>query len=394
MCSLSSESRLIMIPDGITGSYNEDYNIAYVDSIIRAKLKQERQDIAILQDKHQKLAAIVQQPQNFLTRQKTLAEMHKLQNEISQIASGAKQQTYEARVAPLLQAYRKYAGKIKTVVFDMEEEEPCIDENVRQRLLVIDSFLDIAAEYININVVRVNRCIGNVCLGCGTSLAKVVPNDSGSLRCPNGDCLTERSVVIKSKLSKDSSRINTNNSTEDESIDNFMRAFIRYQGLQVDHPDDQLYCDLDVYFARHGLPLGKDVRSLPLNERGRRGDTNHKMLWTALATIGYASYEDANLIGHVYWGWTLPDVMQYRDIIIQHYNKTQKVFHQIPAEERYRNSSLGTQYRLWRHLQLVGHDCYIDEFRIAENPDSIRTHNRLWRLMCEGAHDPNIYYIP
>ena len=65
------------------------------------------------------------------------------------------------------------------------------------------------------------------------------------------ECLTEHSAIILTKLPKDSARINTNNNADDESIDNFLRAFIRYQGVQSDHPDDSLYDELDDYFARH-----------------------------------------------------------------------------------------------------------------------------------------------
>ena len=66
----------------------------------------------------------------------------------------------------------------------------------------------------------------------------------------------------------------------------------------------------------------------------------------------------------------------------------------ISIEQRYRISSLGTQYRLWRHLQLIGYPCEFGDFKIAENVDSIQTHHRLWKLMCDGANDPEIYYIP
>lgn len=104
-------------------------------------------------------------------------------------------------------------------------------------------------------------------------------------------------------------------------------------------------------------------------------------------------YEDYNLIGHIIWNWILPDISKYREKIIDHYNKTQKVFCRIPPEERGRNSSLGTQYRLWRHLQLIGFPCKMEQFKIAEDPDSLMIHNQLWRKMCEGCHDPEIYYI-
>ena len=85
--------------------------------------------------------------------------------------------------------------------------------------------------------------------------------------------------------------------------------------------------------------------------------------------------------------------MHLKEKLIDKYNKTQKVFYQIPQCEKERNSSLGTQYRLWRHLQLESYQCYMDEFKIAENTDSLRIHNRLWKLMCDCCTDPDIYFI-
>ena len=142
-------------------------------------------------------------------------------------------------------------------------------------------------------------------------------------------------------------------------------------------------------------PTAAQIKELPLNNRGRRGDTDHKMLWKALEDIGRPEYyEDADLIGREYWAWEIRSIEEYREPIRLKYLKTQKVFYEIPIEERKRYSSLGTQLRLWRHLQLEGHECYKDEFKIGENEDSFRNNTRLWRLMCEGANDPDIYYIP
>ena len=386
------------LPNKITGTFNEDYNIIYVDEIIRKKLKQEKfTHVRSLKIRLKTLGNMSMQPQTYLMRKRTLDNIKKIEQEISQIESGERLRMYNARVKDILTEYRKYTGKVKTVIFDVEEQEEYheMDDDVRRRIGLIDQFLDIASEYIQIEVIRMNNRPSDVCTGCGTSLAKVATNENGTIRCPNEECQTEHNVIIMTKLAKDGSRINTSGNADDESIDNFLRALTRFQGLQQDRPDDSLYDELDAYFARHDRPSGSQIRELPLNERGRRGDTNHKMLWNALSQIGRSEYyEDANLIGHIYWGWTLPDVSQYKEKIILHYNETQKGFHQIPPEERGRNSSPGTQYRLWRHLQLVRYECYMDEFKIAENPESLRTHNRLWRLMCESTDNPEIHYIP
>lgn len=384
------------VPNKIMGTYTEDYNILHVDEIIHKKLTQEKYThLTYLKSKYKSLENESSLPQTYLMREKTFRSMMQIQEEIEEIETGTKIRTYISRVADILSEYKKYNGKVKTISFGIEEEKyKDIDDDLRYRIYLIDSYLDIASKYIHVDVIRINNRPSDICIGCGASLIKVAINEGGTIRCPNEDCQIEHHSVILSKLSKDGPRLNINSSSEDESIDNFMKAFVRYQGLQPDRPDESLYEELDAYFSRNGRPSSKEIRNLPLNSRGERGDTNHAMLWDALSKIGRPQYyEDVNLIGNIYWEWTLPDVMHLKERIIDKYNKTQRVYYRIPVKERCRNSSLGTQLRLWLHLQLEGHECYMDQFKIAENLESLRNQKALWKLMCEGANDPDIYYI-
>lgn len=384
------------LPDRITGTFNEDYNILYIDDIIQKKLAQEKiTEIPRLKLRYKQLETSIKQPQTYILRTSSLDEMDNITNEIRDIETGVKLQEYNESVKDIIMQYKQYKGLVKTIIFDVDDKEKDngnFDE-IRERIVLIDKYLDIAKKYIDIDVVRVNGHCEDSCLGCNSSLTKDAINENGILRCLV--CQAEYSVMILSKLSKDGTHISNNGNLDDESIDNFLRGFVRYQGLQSrEHLNDALFSELDNYFIQHGRPTGDEIKHLPLNNRGRRGDTTHKMLWTALSYIGRSElYEDTNLIGHLYWGWTIHNLMHHKERIISDYTKTQKVFYQIPPEERGRTSSLGTQFRLWRHLQLIGHECYQDEFKIAENSESMRTHNRLWKLMCEGANDPNIYYI-
>lgn len=382
------------IPNKISGTYNLDYNIIHVDNIIRKKIKQEKHThLAGLKSKYKSLENSSLQSQTYIVREKTLRDMNSLKNEIDEIENGGKLQKYTERVKDIISEYHQYDGTVKTIIFEIDDEKvsSVLDDQVRNRISLIDKYLNIAGEYITLDIIRINNCPSDVCNGCGISISKMAPTEQGTIRCPN--CYTEHNTVILTKQNKDGTRINTLN-TDDDSIDNFLRGFMRYQGLQPDQPDESLYERLDEYFELHDRPSGDEIKKLPLNERGRRGDTDHKMLWAALKAIDCSGYyEDANLIGHQYWGWTLHNVMQYREKIISHYHKTQKVFYEIPAEERCRDSSLGVNFRLYQQLRLVGHECYMSEFKIAENPESLRLHKKLWRIMCENANDPEIYYI-
>jgi hypothetical protein len=385
------------LPTKISGTYTDDYNIVHVDDVIRKKLNSEKYvHLEGLRNQRKYLSQMITQPQTYIMRESTLQKIKSVTSEIEQIETGEKLRLYNSKVSAILAEYKRVGGSTKVRMFEEAETkriEP-LDEVSQRRVSLIERYLDIAADYIELDIVRLNDCPSDLCTGCGASLANVVASEDGTIRCINPECCVEHNMIINTKMSKDSARVSSGNNINDESIDNFLRSFICYNGLQTDIPDQSLYDELDEYFMQNDRPTGEEIRELPLNERGRRGDTTHEMLWYALSQIGRSDYyKDTNLIGHVYWGWLLPDTMQFREKIISDYHKTQKVFYKIPPEERGRDSSLGTQYRLWRHLQLVGYECYMDEFKIAENQESIRTHNRLWRMMCEGANDPNIYYI-
>jgi hypothetical protein len=381
------------LPSKITSVYKLDYNILYIDEIIRKKLEQEKYKKCKKLKK--KLDFLSNKPSvNHIEHIKNQKKIEKIKNEIELITSGERIKKYNKKVNNIISEYKNLKTKIHTVFFenDLEPENyQNLDNEKIRRLFLIDKFLDIASNYINIDIVRLPEKPNSICLGCGKNISNVIISDYGSKRCPF--CNTEHEIVISVGINKDNSRLNNNNN-EEESIDNFLRAFDRKQGIQVERPDESLYQELDNFFISNGRPTGEEIRKLPLNSRGRRGDTNHKMLWNALSQIGRSQYyEDDEIIGHIYWGWKLNDYSHLKERIIDKYNKTQQVFYQIPLEERERNSSLGTQYRLWRHLQLEGVECYQNEFKIAENSESLRLHNKIWRLMVEGANDPNIYYI-
>jgi hypothetical protein len=402
-CSNSSgEDGVIIydIPDKIEGTYKDNYNIVNVDDIIRKKLRQEKyKHLENLKAKYKNLEIMSLTPQNYVARETTINSMNAIQKEIDNIEIGEKLRIYDEKTRDLIKEYKKYNGLIKTVSFDNNTEDDYIYdektfEKFRNRIIIIEKYLEIASLYINVSIIKINAPSKEICCGCGGSLAKIPPSDDGFVRCPEEDCQTENIVIVQNKIIKEGV-YSTNNATE--SIDNFMKAFMYYQGLQNVKLPDNLFIKLDEYFRKIKRPTGEEIMKLPLTSRGRRGDTDHKMIWSALSAIGYPEhYKHSNYICHKYWGWELPNVMHLKDIITYHYNVTEKIYKDIPVSERQRDSSLGIPYRLWRHLQLAGHECYSHEFKIVTNTDSLNCHDRLWKRMTEEANliDPSIYYIP
>lgn len=374
----------------IEGFYTYDYNILEVDRKIINKLKSE--NIDDLKKEKKKLDHLVRNSTITVLKQKEYLDRIKfLDEEIDSITTGKKIEQYRKKTKLYLDEYRKLRHRI-TIEFGKESENDIDDKESQRRISIIQQYLEIAKEYLQVNVTyHAAGSNQNICSNCNNILEKGTIDEYGIQYCQS--CGAEHITFVYPKKLVDNmfTGISTN---DDESIENFMRAFDDYQGIQLNPPPESLDDELDRYFRSKGKPIGAEIRKLPLNERGRRGDTNREMLQDVLSKIGASEYYNAiNYLGKRYWGWKLPDVSQLRDIIRNDYIETQQIYHSIPIDVRERYSSLGTQFRLYQHLRLRGHECYPDEFKMADNPESLENHRRLWKMMCDGCSNPDIYYI-
>lgn len=355
------------LPTKIIDTYNDNYDIMYVHDVILTTLSQEKNELPKLNNQLKKLKIVSETLQTYNAKKETMKEIDDVMHTIENINKGVRLIEYKKEAEQLIAQYNQ------------------VKDNVEERLKIINQYLKLAKKYI---VIQVTRKIDKktVCMNCGSDLED--NHNETVIRCHL--CHNEYQIINTTKYTDNYNMQYINTDSDDE---NFTKALMRYQGLQ-NNPPKILYTKLENYFKERGFPDAEMIRSSPYDDHGKKGNTNKKMLCTALANIGYATYyEDILLIGHVLWDWILPDLTDVKDTILAHYAITQKAFYKIPASVRQRISSLGTQYRLWRHLQLVGHECYMEDFKIAENNDSLQNHHRLWRMMCELSGDPDIYYI-
>lgn len=353
------------IPTKIIGTYTDNYDIIYVNDTIINYLNAEKKKIPDLNEQIKTLKKSLLKSHTLNAKREIEQEISLLEQQVESIKNGDRLAEYKEKTNELIENYLK---------------------NSDDRLKIIDKYLKIAKNYIQLQVTRISNTKQR-CKNCRTDLENIVVNIDGILRCPN--CNNEHQSITTSKhLDFKVHQLNNEND-----IENFIKALNRYQGLQPP-PPKSLFQKLDVYFKERGLPSAEYIRSLPYNDRGKKGNVNKEMLYTALSNIGCSSYyEDVSLIGHIYWDWKLPDLTLLKDKILRHYMITQKSFYKIPLDVRGRLSSLGTSWRLARHLELVGVPIYQDDFKTAENPESVANHKRLWKLMCELADDEEIYYI-
>lgn len=321
--------------------------------------------------------------QTFLEQQECLERIKSLESQIDIIKSQKRKNEFEQKTLPYLIAYRSLP-RIQVSILNLEEDKE--DEYYQQRLDIIEGYLSVCKEFFPIEIYRKRKIPKSLCKNCQKSLPKIA-NSEGIIVCEH--CLTEHNNS-RHLVSSDTVY---HSSGSNDSEENFIRAFLRYEGKESEIIPKELFDDLDKYFSKIGRPSKEEVRNMPEDMYGLRGDTDHDLLRTALAKTGWSHYyENENLIGHLYWGWRLPEVKN-RDRVIELYRKSQEGFRKIPPEERERESSIGTQFHLWKLLTAIGHPCQKKHFKIAQNQESSKIHENLYRKMVELSENPDDFQI-
>lgn len=368
------------IPDRVEASYTDDFNILNVHHLILKRFDALKQDqIAKLQHQRDDQRARMLKPHNMVEHKQLLNETERVTNELNSITSGHDKAEYLSKVKDLIAVYQEIGTNTKLVAFNTSKKEsPKAGENHQLRHQVIARYLEIARHYISIDVIR-EVPFDTKCPSCDQDFKDVAVDDNGIQRCPNG-CF-EKQNLIQAAHYKDSSRVNLSTRNGYDNRDNFYKAMMRHQGKQQNRLPEKMFDLLDNYFIAFGLPTSAEVKKMSLTERDRRG-LNQQLLYKAMADRGFPSYyDDGNLIANLYWGVPLPEYSHLEDIIMDDYDGTQKIFEELPKDER--TSCLNTQYRLFQHLRARGYPCKIDDFKMI-NSESREAHDKLWKPMIEG----------
>ena len=258
----------------------------------------------------------------------------------------------------------------KTIRFGQVETPD--DPFAPYRVQLIRRYLALARKYILENVVY--EPPRHVTCDCGTDLAEMVIDLNGVFVCST--CGTERLRIGRKKVAATGGEdVPMRRRQENEERDNFVKALIRFQGMQKDRLPSDLLPRLDEYFRANNYPTGTDVRA------GQGGDAvlSKDVMYKALAAVGCPMYEHINLICNKVWGWPLPELHHLYDTILQHFDVLQRVAQAkgIPT--------INTQYRLFKHLEMAGFPCYAVDFRIPKTREIIQADEERWRTMCEGV---------
>ena len=376
------ENKIVYQKDLIHGTYHTDVDIIRIDKLIRDNIATE---ITNLHQKRQQLTLLKNQLNSSIRRSEVVCikrDINKLADEINQIESNRKLLGYQSLASKYLEAYKKIGRYVQVINFGETTKTSVVDTN---RLRIIMEYLGIARKYIKINLIHVEKS-NQDCQVCKTDLSNVYPDNSGMIKCPT--CQVETHYLQPTQ--QDNYTTNNTGKSNYKDKETFIKGISRYEGKQkVVFPLD-LIDTLDSYFISKGYPSKNDSLQLPLvgtvEGRRKRKGTGREMMMTALKDTSFsAHYEDCNLLSNLIWGSELPDLTMIRERILRDYDLSQQVFNRVKGQ---RKSSLGADYRLFRHLWHLGFPCHPSDFKIVTTPAIIKYYEEVWEKVCsEIGHE-------
>lgn len=307
---------------------------------------------------------------------------------IKEIENQVEKTKYLERTLPFLLAYKR----LKPLTLKISTKSVQDDENSDFKHEIISKYIDIASDYITIDLIRIFETSG-ICKRCANSIKDY--DEYSDETCPH--CGIEFNSIFKvNHISFDTGNLHKNNYTDDS---NFEKAILRFEGKQANKLPENLFKDLDEYFVSYNFEICIVVKTwefdeendcrFKINEKGIKISLNRNIMIEALGKTGNSDYyNDMNLILHLYWGFPLPDISNVKEGIREDYAKTQKVFNEM---DKNRTSSLNSDFRLLKHLQLRGYKCKKTQFKIIRTKQIQQEYEILWKKMCEGA---DLDYIP
>ena len=385
----------VPIKEPVSVKFKNDYDITRLDLMVKTKLRNEIVTINSLKTAIYGLKSNLKSATTIISHNNTIQKITDLENEVYEIENGIKALKYINDSKHILELYRSIPKPVKYIDIGEEhvdEDEIFYDNNDDMRVTCIMEYLDIASDYIQLDIIREKeKQVTNKCKNCGYDLREVDVGIDGQQVCP---CGFGRYKTKMDKIVECGDK--TTSTTKDYSDENnFRKALLRFIGVQKITFDIPTICDaLDKYFMSVGHKSASHYKSLPDNNWGKKDGTSLDLLLNGFKAIKCSKlYEDANIVGMHLWGWVLPDLSGMIDTIMNDYRETQKVYENMALTARGRKSCLSTQLRLYAHLLMRGVNVRKEDFKIPKQRDSLVKQDELWKYMCDGTDNPNIYYI-
>lgn len=370
---------LLDAPTAVKSTYEDDLNIIKIHEAIVARFASLRGQIPAMEARIAGLTNSLDVKHYSIIQKKSFMDrISVLRNDIRDLDSGTRWQTYITAAKPLLEEYIPLSSDEVRGIVKIGNRKPQIVDisRVEQRLDIIEEYIKVASRYIDIDVSKIG-VLTSKCPNCGIDFSELHIDDEFGLHLC--ECGYERENLSKGSSFKDAGRVNAGTRNNYDDLETFERGLSRYEGKYPDKIPDALYASLDEYYVSKGFFSSDYIRELPVQANGHKEGTSISLLVDGLSkTNNAAYYNSVSLIAHRYWGWVLPNLDGIRDRILESYTRTQKVHDEIKT----RDSSLNVNIRIYLHLKAEGFPCAWEDFKILSSRDSLEYHQNMWKTMC------------
>ncbi len=363
---LTALSKTIVDNKLIRARIKSDFNILHIHTRIIKKLSSS-QDTRELRDQAAECEEQLKIPMSIVDRSFVGSRLISLRQKIASIEENASLHEYIYRTRSCIDAYRDI-GPIP-ISFDSEIDETLEDEQPidPDRLTIILSYLDIANDYHRIDI-SFDWGDKPRCSSCGST--DIDEGPSGNIICFT--CSAEHVVALNLPMYRGGTSMSRGGKNDYDDRENFKKALRKFQGKQVPKFDiDSLTTKLDSYFSQRNIPLGCEIKKLPLDSRGRRGNTTKGNIQNALKKIGEPElYSEINLICSIYWGWEIPDISNLVEKMLSDYDIFNNIY--VTIRDKNKSSALNTEMTLYCLLRHNDFECNRDDFKIVRTSSIYR----------------------
>ena len=336
----------IELPNNFNAVYKDDFDILSAHRFVLAKLDEKIKKSKV-SDKIKTLEKELQKRQSLVDRKDRLRRIEKLRSKQKRLSTI--KEDYIEETKDVLVKYKEIGSLERVLSFSSKEEKKQeSDEKREYRQRLILDYLEKTRRYYQINAVWESDELK--CPGCGAEFPHEVADEFTPSAC--AECGVERKRLAKVPFSSENIKDNINRNNYEERK-NFIKAMERFQGKQVIKNTKTLFSDLDDFF--------------PVNDKGKKEGTSKPLMFKALNEKGYSHYyKNINLICHLYWGWSLPDLSDIEDNLLIDYDAFQRVYEKIKTGRR---SCLNTDYMLLILLLKQGYRCSSEDFKIVRTDE-------------------------
>ena len=360
------------------------HDIIFIDKKVKKKLREEKENISDLEKKKKKLIRKLKQTKGYRDRLNINNDICDIEIYIRDVLDDFHISMYITRTMHIINQYNDLLEKVveKDFVSGVTKNPDCAKLNKTKKEDLVDEYLLIASEYIDIKPIQVNiKKIKKNCTLCDSS-DELVENTDYTTVCYN--CGNEIKMIKNNPTYKDIDRVNITNKYKYDRISHFKDIMNKYQAKQTNTINDQVFSYINEQLESHGLLVNSPISSVKYSK------VNKSHISMFLKEGGFSeNYDDCVLIYCSITNTKPPNISHIEQSIMEDFEKLIKTYNSMKSTSdsfvgtKKRKNFLNSQYVLYQLLRRHKYRCKKEDFNILKTRDRRIEHDEVYMKLCD-----------